>query len=47
MRGVVGGEVPGSHELATFAGGCFWCMAGPFEALEGVLSVVSGYMGGA
>ena len=31
---------------AVFAGGCFWCMEKPFEALEGVLSVVSGYTGG-
>jgi peptide methionine sulfoxide reductase msrA/msrB len=33
-------------ELATFAGGCFWCMEPPFEKLEGVSSAVSGYMGG-
>jgi methionine-S-sulfoxide reductase len=32
--------------LATFAGGCFWCMEPPFEQLEGVLAVTSGYMGG-
>ncbi|MFB6350833.1 MAG: peptide-methionine (S)-S-oxide reductase MsrA [Bradymonadaceae bacterium] len=31
---------------ATFAGGCFWCMEPPFEDLEGVKSVVSGYCGG-
>ena len=31
---------------ATFAGGCFWCMEGPFEALPGVFSVTSGYSGG-
>ena len=31
---------------ATFAGGCFWCMQPPFRALNGVLSVVSGYAGG-
>lgn len=38
----------GTHaELATFAGGCFWCMEPPFEKLDGVRSVVSGYMGGA
>lgn len=36
-----------SAELATFAGGCFWCMEPPFEKLDGVKSVVSGYMGGA
>lgn len=33
-------------ELATFAGGCFWCMVGPFEALAGVEKVVAGYTGG-
>jgi len=31
---------------ATFAGGCFWCMEPPFEKLEGVRSVTSGYAGG-
>lgn len=34
------------HEKATFAGGCFWCMSPPFEKLNGVISVVSGYTGG-
>ena len=33
-------------ERATFAGGCFWCMEPPFEKLEGVHAVVSGYTGG-
>jgi peptide methionine sulfoxide reductase msrA/msrB len=38
---------PGQPEaLATFAGGCFWCMEGPFEKLDGVSAVVSGYTGG-
>lgn len=32
--------------LATFAGGCFWCMEGPFEELDGVGEVISGYAGG-
>ena len=32
--------------VATFAGGCFWCMEPPFEALAGVVSVTSGYTGG-
>jgi peptide-methionine (S)-S-oxide reductase len=31
---------------AVFAGGCFWCMEEAFEKVEGVTSVVSGYMGG-
>ncbi|MEN8134800.1 MAG: peptide-methionine (R)-S-oxide reductase MsrB [Thermodesulfobacteriota bacterium] len=33
---------PGSQK-ATFAGGCFWCMEKPFEKLDGVKSVTSGY----
>jgi peptide-methionine (S)-S-oxide reductase len=31
---------------ATFAGGCFWCMEPPYDELDGVLSTISGYMGG-
>ena len=31
---------------AYFAGGCFWCMEEAFEKVEGVVEVVSGYMGG-
>ncbi len=33
-------------EKATFAGGCFWCMTPPFEKLDGVKEVMSGYTGG-
>jgi peptide methionine sulfoxide reductase msrA/msrB len=33
-------------QLATFAGGCFWCVEAPFEEVDGVISVVSGYSGG-
>lgn len=32
--------------VATFAGGCFWCMEPPFEKLAGVTEVISGYAGG-
>jgi peptide-methionine (S)-S-oxide reductase len=32
--------------VAIFAGGCFWCMEPPFDALDGVLSTTSGYTGG-
>ncbi|MDT8335812.1 MAG: peptide-methionine (S)-S-oxide reductase MsrA [Desulfurivibrionaceae bacterium] len=35
------------YEKATFAGGCFWCMEKPFEELDGVISVTSGYTYGA
>ena len=31
---------------AYFAGGCFWCMEEAFEKVDGVIAVVSGYMGG-
>ena len=37
---------PAERATATFAGGCFWCMEGPFEKLPGVFSVTSGYSGG-
>jgi peptide-methionine (S)-S-oxide reductase len=33
-------------ELATLAGGCFWCLEAVFEQLRGVEKVVSGYSGG-
>ena len=35
-----------NYELATFAGGCFWCMVAPFENEKGVFDIVSGYGGG-
>lgn len=34
------------RELATFAGGCFWCMVEPFDERPGIYDVVSGYTGG-
>jgi peptide-methionine (S)-S-oxide reductase len=34
-------------ELATLAGGCFWCLEAAFEQLKGVTKVTSGYAGGA
>jgi peptide-methionine (S)-S-oxide reductase len=38
----------GAAELATatFAGGCFWCMQPPFDAVKGVVSTTAGYTGG-
>lgn len=35
-----------NFEKATFAGGCFWCMVGPFAVHPGVTEVFSGYAGG-
>ncbi|MGH2437946.1 MAG: peptide-methionine (S)-S-oxide reductase MsrA [bacterium] len=34
------------REIATLAGGCFWCLEAVFDQLEGVEDVVSGYSGG-
>lgn len=35
-----------NYQHATFAGGCFWCMVSPFQALDGVIKIISGYTGG-
>jgi len=35
-----------TKEIATLAGGCFWCLEAVFDDLRGVESVESGYMGG-
>jgi peptide-methionine (S)-S-oxide reductase len=35
-----------SLEVATLAGGCFWCLEGVFREVDGVENVVSGYTGG-
>lgn len=39
-------EPPEGKAVAYFAGGCFWCMERPFEVLDGVESVLSGYTDG-
>jgi peptide-methionine (S)-S-oxide reductase len=36
----------GTHETATFGGGCFWCVEAAVEQLDGVEAVTSGYAGG-
>jgi peptide methionine sulfoxide reductase msrA/msrB len=40
------GAQAGSLKVATFAGGCFWCVESDFEKMPGVKEVVSGYSGG-
>src|SRR5699024_5517557 len=35
-----------TKQVATFAGGCFWCMVKPFDEWDGVISVISGFTGG-
>lgn len=35
-----------SSEVATLAGGCFWCLEAVYDELRGVTDVVSGYAGG-
>lgn len=40
------GQSTGALQTATFAGGCFWCMQPPFDALQGVVSTTVGYAGG-
>ena len=39
-------NISGNDSVATFGGGCFWCMVAPYDKLDGVLSVVAGYAGG-
>jgi peptide-methionine (S)-S-oxide reductase len=43
--GALPAPAPG-QAAAVFAGGCFWCMEPPFDALEGVVATTSGYIGG-
>jgi len=38
--------VPAGSEVATLAGGCFWCLEAVYDGMKGVASVESGYMGG-
>ncbi len=50
VGGVVHAAAPSSGTtptaIATFAGGCFWCMEPPYDELEGAISTISGYIGG-
>ncbi len=52
LAGVAAAQAPGSGAgpakaaLATFAGGCFWCVEADFDKVTGVISTTSGYTGG-
>jgi len=37
---------PKNYKIATFAGGCFWCVESDFEKVDGVIEAISGYAGG-
>ena len=39
-------NIPDNAQLATFAGGCFWCIEAALQPIEGVYDVISGYAGG-
>jgi peptide-methionine (S)-S-oxide reductase len=45
MAGDKAGEAP-KTAVATFAGGCFWCVESDFDKVKGVISTTSGYTGG-
>ena len=38
--------VPPGQAVATFAGGCFWCVESDFDKVPGVTATISGYTGG-
>ncbi len=46
QEGAPGVQMPPGREVATLAGGCFWCLEAVYDELRGVESVESGYTGG-
>jgi peptide-methionine (S)-S-oxide reductase len=46
IAGTAAAQAPARTAVATFAGGCFWCVEADFDKVPGVLSTVSGYTGG-
>ncbi len=43
---LIGNSAMAKTQLATFAGGCFWCMQPPYDVTEGVIKSTLGYTGG-
>jgi peptide-methionine (S)-S-oxide reductase len=39
-------KIPPGAQVATFAGGCFWCMEADYDKVPGVIATISGYTGG-
>ena len=46
MNAASAAVAPSAREVATFAGGCFWCMQPPYDKIKGVISTTVGYTGG-